>query len=209
MASPETPATWLAISEKASDQLTRASSFSVRVLAPEPLVPAALGARRAIGWAVRSGLLSASNPKRPLSQSQPQLTGSLSTPRKRTISSELDWAAVRQPTAHKVQVVSTCSRSQGRALKRYGLANSAPTGQICTTLPLKLDTKGSPGKIATSVVSLRDAKSMPASPATSSAKRVQRAHWMQRSRSISTSGERGVGLSQCRFSSMKRVSPGP
>ena len=63
--------------------------------------------------------------------------------------------------------------------------------------------------MATSVESLRDAKSMPASPATSSANRVQRAHWMQRSRSINTNDDSGIGLSQWRFSSTKRVSPGP
>ena len=44
---------------------------------------------------------------------------------------------VRQPTAQVVQVLSVCSRSHGRALNRYGLAVSAPTGQICTVLPLK------------------------------------------------------------------------
>ena len=50
---------------------------------------------------------------------------------------------------------------------------------------------------------------MPASPATSSAKRVHLAHWMQRSRSMSTSGDSGTGLSQWRFSSTNLVSPGP
>ena len=45
---------------------------------------------------------------------------------------------------------------------------------------------------------------MPASPATSSAKRVHLAHWMQRSRSMSTSGDSGSGLSQWRFSSTNR-----
>ena len=34
-------------------------------------------------------------------------------------------------------VLSVWLRSQGRALNRYGLAVSAPTGQICTVLPLK------------------------------------------------------------------------
>ena len=36
-----------------------------------------------------------------------------------------------------VQVDSTSVRSHGRALKRYELEVSAPTGQICTVLPLK------------------------------------------------------------------------
>ena len=45
--------------------------------------------------------------------------------------------------------------------------------------------------------------------ATSLAKRTQRPHWMQRSRSSSTNSEMGVGLAQCRFSSRNRLSPGP
>ena len=116
---------------------------------------------------------------------------------------------MRQPTAQAVHVVSTCSRSHGRDLKRYGAAVSAPTGQIWIVLPAKYDTNGSPGKMATSVRSPRSAKSMKGSPATSSAKRVQRAHWMQRSRSSSTRGPISMGLAQCRFSSTKRLSPGP
>ena len=44
---------------------------------------------------------------------------------------------MRQPTEHVVHVLSASSRSHGRALKRYGLAVSAPTGQIWTVLPLK------------------------------------------------------------------------
>ena len=44
---------------------------------------------------------------------------------------------MRHPTEQSVQVDSTSSRSHGRALKRYGLAVSAPTGQICTVLPEK------------------------------------------------------------------------
>ena len=44
---------------------------------------------------------------------------------------------IRQPTEHVVQVLSTTSMSHGRALNRNGFAVSAPTGQICTVLPLK------------------------------------------------------------------------
>ena len=76
-------------------------------------------------------------------------------------------------------------------------------------LPLKFDVNGSPGKMLTSVRSDRPTKSIMASPATSSAKRVQREHWMHRSRSRSTRGLIGIGFSQWRFSSMKRLSPGP
>ena len=64
------------------------------------------------------GSVAAAKAKRPLSHSQPQLTGSESTPISRVSSPELDCTATRQPTEHVVQVLSTCSRSQGRALKR-------------------------------------------------------------------------------------------
>ena len=60
------------------------------------------------------------------------------------------------------------------------------------------------GKVATSTASPRPAKSICASPATSEAKRVQRAHWMQRSRSSSTRSEMAMGFSKWRFSSTKR-----
>jgi hypothetical protein len=49
----------------------------------------------------------------------------------------LDWTTMRQPTEQPAQVLSAWSRSHGRALNRYGEAVSAPTGQICTVLPLK------------------------------------------------------------------------
>ena len=55
----------------------------------------------------------------------------------------------------------------------------------------------------------RSMKSMSVSPAISSAKRMQRAHWMQRSRSSRTSSLSGIGFGKCRFSSTKRDSPGP
>jgi hypothetical protein len=49
----------------------------------------------------------------------------------------LDCTTTRHPTEHDVQVDSAWSRSHGRALNRYGVAVRAPTGQICTVLPLK------------------------------------------------------------------------
>jgi hypothetical protein len=86
---------------------------------------------------------------------------------------------------------------------------SAPTGQICTVLPEKYESNGCSEKLSTCVWSLRSTKSMSGSPAISSAKRVQRAHWMQRSRSRRISELSRMGFSQCRFSSTKRDSPGP
>src|SRR6478672_10229521 len=73
---------------------------------------------RTSGLARRSSDLMDSKLKRPRSHSQPQLTGSLSTPCTRSTSSRLDWMTARQPTEHVVQVVSCCDKSHGRALKR-------------------------------------------------------------------------------------------
>ncbi len=115
----------------------------------------------------------------------------------------------RQPTEHDVHVDSTCSRSHGRALKRKGLAVSAPTGQICTVLPLKYDANGWSGKVLTWLSLPRSWKWMKASPATSLANRVQRSQRMQRSRSRKTVWLIGIGFSRWRFSSTKRLSPGP
>src|SRR5215217_2681703 len=101
---------------------------------------------------------------------------------------------MRQPTEHVVQVLSTTSRSHGRALKRNGLAVSAPTGQICTVLPLKYDENGSSGNVRICVWLPRYVKLMSGSPATSLAKRVHRSQRMQRSRSRYTRSLIGMGL---------------
>ena len=116
---------------------------------------------------------------------------------------------MRHPTEHVVHVLSTCSRSHGRALNRYGLAVSAPTGQICTVLPEKYEANGSSGNVSTWVSLLRWVKRISGSPATSLANRVQRSHRMQRSRSSKTRSLIGIGFSKWRFSSRYRLSPGP
>ena len=121
----------------------------------------------------------------------------------------LDSTVMRQPTEQDVHVDSTFSMSHGRALKRYGDAVSAPTGQICTVLPEKYEAKGWSGKVLTSVWLPRSRKWMSGSPATSLAKRVHRSQRMQRSRSSSTRSLIGMGFSKWRFSSTKRLSPGP
>ena len=151
----------------------------------------------------------ASNVKRPLSHSQPQLTGSMSTPWRRSTWLRLASTLVPQPTEHVVQVDSALARSHGRALKRYGPAVRAPTGQICTVLPEKYDANGWSGKVLTSVWLPRCWKWMSGSPATSAAKRVHRSQRMQRSRSSRTRSLIGIGLAKCRFSSTNRDSPGP
>ena len=76
-------------------------------------------------------------------------------------------------------------------------------------LPLKYDEKGRSGKVFTWVWSPRSWKVMSGSPATSSANRVQRSHRMHRSRSRYTKSFTGMGFSKWRFSSTKRLSPGP
>ncbi len=86
---------------------------------------------------------------------------------------------------------------------------SAPTGQICTVLPEKYDSNGSPFATPTCSEAPRSKNSISGSPAISSAKRMQRAHWMQRSRSSSTSVESGMGFSKVRLVSWKRDSPWP
>ncbi len=101
----------------------------------------------------------------------------------------------RHPTEQDVQVDSVCSRSHGRALNRYGVAVSAPTGQICTVLPLKYDAKGWSGNVLTWVWLPRSWKWISVSPATSLANRVQRSQRMQRSRSRLTVSLIGIGFS--------------
>src|SRR6476659_8831964 len=102
---------------------------------------------------------------------------------------------MRQPTEQFVQVDSTSSRSQGRARNRYGLAVSAPTGQIWTVLPEKYELNGSSGNVLTSVDEPRPMKWIRGSSATSEAKRVQRSQRMQRSRSRYTVSEIAMGFS--------------
>ena len=150
-----------------------------------------------------------SMPYRPLSHSHPWFTGSESTPNNRTKRFDDDCSAPRHCTAQVTHEVSAVARSHGRARKRYWLAVNAPTGQICTVLPEKYESNGWSAKFSTCVRSLRSTKSINGSPAISSAKRVHRAHWMQRSRSSRISSLRRIGFSQWRFSSTKRDSPGP
>jgi hypothetical protein len=102
--------------------------------------------------------------------------------------------ATRQPTEQEVQVDSALARSHGRARKRKGSAVRAPTGQIWIVFPLKYDEKGSSGKVLTSVRLPRPMNEISGSPATSSAKRVQRSQRMHRSRSMRTSSLRAMGL---------------
>ena len=64
--------------------------------------------------------MTASKPNRPLSHSQLWFNGSLSIPSRRVTRFDEDWTAARHPNEHSVHVDSTWSRSQGRAVNRYG-----------------------------------------------------------------------------------------
>src|SRR5271156_1193141 len=61
---------------------------------------------RTMGSVSRSSLLADSEPKRPLSQSHPWLTGSASNPSSRVSRFDDDCTATRQPTEQVVQVDS-------------------------------------------------------------------------------------------------------
>src|SRR3989442_14699327 len=113
-----------------------------------------------------------SNAKRPLSHSQPWLTGWESTPSERTSRSAEDCNATRQPTEHNWHDDSTDDRSHGRARNRYGDASSAPTGQICTVFPEKYDVNGWLGNVSTCISAPRSTNWISGAPPTSSADRV-------------------------------------
>ena len=106
-------------------------------------------------------------------------------------------------------MLSTSDRSHGRALNRYAVEVRAPTGHSWTVLPEKYEANGSSGNVEIWVLPLRWLKWISLSPATPSAKRVQRSHRMQRSRSRYTRSLIGIGFSKWRFSSKNRDSPGP
>ncbi len=106
-----------------------------------------------------------------------------------------------QPALQWGHTVSTVERSNGRATNRYGVEVRAPTGQICTVLPLNGDRKSSPAAIETCSAAPRANSSMNRSPEIWSQKRVQRAHSTQRSRSRFTSGESGSGFGNTRLAS--------
>ena len=78
-------------------------------------------------------------PKRPLSQSHSSFTSGAS-PAWWRLTWWCRWSArISQPPAQWSQEVVVDFRSNGRAWKRYAAEVSAPTGQICTTLPEKYE----------------------------------------------------------------------
>ena len=99
----------------ASAERTRSE---VRESADDQSVVASPSAVRMSGSAKRRSECTDSKLNRPRSQSHPQLTASSSTPWKRRMRSRLECTEIRHPTEQEVQVLSTCSRSHGRALKR-------------------------------------------------------------------------------------------
>ena len=99
-----------------------------------------------------------------------------------------------QPHAQCGQIESAAFRSNGRATKRYGVAVSAPTGQIWIVLPENGESKSSPAEIATCSPAPRANSSMNRSPEIWSQKRVHLAHRTHRSRSRLTSGDSAIGF---------------
>ena len=75
--------------------------------------------------------------KRPRSQSQPSSTSGWLRDRTRSTLPSRSVAHVLQPVGHCPQTVGTLTISHGRALKRYGVGSSAPTGHSSVTLPEK------------------------------------------------------------------------
>ena len=146
--------------------------------------------------------------KRPLSHSHPQLTGSESTPIRRVISPELDWTATRQPTEHVVHVLHLL-QVPGPGLEAVGRrgesADRADLHDVSAEIRrVRLPREG--GHLG-HVPALREVDEGVAGDLVRGA--TQRPHWMQRSRSRLTRSEMAIGFSQWRFSSTKRLSPGP
>ena len=77
------------------------------------------------------------NPKRPLSHNQPSSISAWLRERTRFAFPSRRSTHVLQPTGHMPQTVGTLWISHGRALKRYCVGRSAPTGQSSVTLPVK------------------------------------------------------------------------
>src|SRR5436853_6379632 len=93
-----------------------------------------------------------------------------------------------QPLAQPVQIEGDLFRYQTRLVKRKSRFKSAPTGQMSTVFPEYLESSGCPGKVVMSDQVPRLSTPSCGSFATSSMKRTQRVHMMQRSASDTNSG---------------------
>ena len=165
--------------------------------------------------AASAGALSISSPltdskaNRPLSQSQPWFTGSESMPEQpgQAVGGGLHGhpapdGAGGAGRLHLVQVPGPGREAVGRRGERADRADlhrvaAEVGGERLGREGGDLDALAPAGEVDLGL------------PATSDANRVQRAHWMQRSRSSSTRSEMAIGFSKWRFSSMNRLSPGP
>src|SRR6266536_3826071 len=97
--------------------------------------------RRIRGVRRRSGVFTQSKYQRPRLHSHPSSISSLLRDIKRIILSTRTSIRALQPTLQLLHTLGTCFNSHGRALKRYLLEVSAPTGQISTVLPEKTESK--------------------------------------------------------------------
>ncbi len=114
-----------------------------------------------------------------------------------------------QPAGQPPHTEGVFWMSHGRAVKRYGMLVSAPTGQMSMMLPVKRPSYWSPVKVAISEPAPRSSMISSLSSATSWLKRTQRQHEMHRSRSRAISDERLSGFGKCRLVSTNRVVAGP
>ena len=154
-----------------------------RRLADSP-PPKLIGTRRPslriIGCVTRPSPRAALQPKRATSQIQASLTRPFSAAVTRLISPSFVQTLWRQPTLHSAQGVLVSRISHTRAVKRYLLSVSAPTGQMSMTLPETTLVRGKSSKTPTSVRSPRCAQPNSAPPSISSVKRMQRVQCTQR-----------------------------
>ena len=133
-----------------------------------------------IGPSIRASFWTPLQPQRPTSQIQVSFTSGLSPAVTRLSSPSRFQTFCRQPTLHNVQGPSTSFISQTRAVKRYLLSVSAPTGQISITLPETMLVNGRSANTPTSVWSPRLAQPNSPPPSISVVKRMQRVQCTQR-----------------------------
>src|SRR6185437_14616350 len=114
------------------------------------------------------------NANRPLSQSHPSSISAWLRERTRSALSSRTSTHVLQPTGHMPHTVGTALISHGRALCRYCVGRSAPTGQSSVTLPLNALRYGSSSNVVITDIAPRFFATSCPSSLTVSLKRVQR-----------------------------------
>jgi hypothetical protein len=142
---------------------------------------------------------------RPSSQIQTLLTSGFSRGVMRKMRSSLTHRVTLQPRAQPPHTEGSRFRNHTRAWKRNSLSVRAPTGQTSTVLPEYGLSSCRPGKTPMMASSPRLKSASSPVFDTSSQKRMQRVHLMQRSSSKTTCGPRSTALRPCCLSSSKRL----